>query len=185
MISQEAKNAFSLIYTQIVDEVLNQLQQGHYWQINQIETEAGLKAREFVVLTLCSYDFRLFVTIHFTCNMKTISYVAEALNLSADQLNRDRFYDYMGEFGNNICGALKRELGRVFPHLGMSTPDRLEERAFKHFSQMKYEYSLFSSAVSEKGVNLFFSLYVCPYGDLDFAMPQKAEAVSTGEIELF
>ena len=173
------------MFSQATEEILSHLIAGYQWDVNDINAEQGIRAKEFIVLTLCSYDFRLFVTIHFTCNTRSIEYVADALRVPSDQVTRERFFDYMGEFGNNLCGGLKRELGQIFSHLGMSTPDRLEERSFKYFSFLKYEHALNKAVTSNTGIYLAFGLYVCPYGDLDFVMPQMVESTAKGEIELF
>ena len=185
MISQSAKDAFYTLFTQATEETLNREGKTHKWNIKPIARIDHIRAKEFIVLTLCSYEFRIFMTIHFTCNRRTIQYIAESLHMPSQQVTRNKFYDYLGEYGNNYCGTIKRELQVVFSHLGMSTPDLLEERSFKHFEHLKYEYSLYAEATSENNVTLTFGLYVCPYGDLNFVLPEKVAQTVTGELELF
>jgi hypothetical protein len=186
VISSVATEAFSTMFVKAVEEQIKQKYQSETWSIHDIKDTEHIRAREFIVLTMCSFDFRLFLTAHFTCNTPTIQLVADSLGTSVDKVTREKFYDYMGEFGNTFCGAMKREVGQIFPHLGMSTPDRLEERSFQHFHHMKYEYARYISAQSDnRKIALFFGIHVCPYGDLDFEMPHVIEETTTGEIELF
>lgn len=185
MISQTALDAFQKLTFQAINETLHYEKAVHHWNIIELKKDERIRAREFTLLTMCTYDFRLFTTLHFTYNERTINYVAESLNISRNQIDRQKFYDYLGEYGNNYCGTLKRELGQIFPHLGMSTPDRLDRRVFPHFENLKYEHTLHLKATSEQKVNLYFGLFVCPYGDLDFKISKKIETISTGELELF
>ncbi|MGK5093810.1 hypothetical protein WDW89_17585 [Deltaproteobacteria bacterium TL4] len=185
MISQSAKDAFCTLFNKATNETLNKDGYKHQWMVKMVDRIDHIHAREFVVLTLCSYDFRVFMTVHFTCTKRTIQYVSESLHIPPEQVTREKFYDYLGEYGNNYCGTVKRELQCVFPHLGMSTPDLLEERSFRYFEHLKFEYSLYSEAVSENNVRLTFGLYVCPYGDLNFMLPEKKEEIVSGELEFF
>lgn len=184
MISQTAKDGFYKLVYQAIDETLQSDKKTHQWKLKDLRDSDHIRAREFILLTMCAYDFRVFTTVHYTYNRRTLQYVAEALEMPPEQITREKFNDYLGEYGNNYCGTLKRELNQIFTHLGMSTPDRLEERSYKHFDNLKYEHGIFVSATSETKVTLYFGLSVCPYGDLHFQLP-KIEAVTTGELEFF
>lgn len=150
MISPSAEQAFSSIFSRSVEEAVYHAKSPHQWEIKFLSNLENIKAKEFILLTMCSYGFRLFTTLHFTYNRKTIQYIASILNMDSEEMNRTKFYDCLGEYGNIFCGSLKRELGKSFPHLGMSTPDLLEERSFRYFENLKYEYELHSIATSEK-----------------------------------
>lgn len=184
MISPSAHRAFNSILTRSLHEILDVENSKYQWKVSPIHSPEHIKAREFSILTMCSYTFRLFATLHFTFNSATRQFTAEALNIPIEKVDKEAFHDYMGELGNRYTGAIKRELQATFPHLGMSTPVILKKRSFVYLSQLKFEESFQAHAVGASKVGLFFGLFVCPYGELNFQDAGQQDDVETGTVEL-
>lgn len=183
MISEKAKQSFSTIFDQAVEEVLTEQSLIGDCKTVSVSDPDAVGSKEFIILSICSFFFRLFVTLHFTYNNATVDFVADILKVSPEQVDRNQFYDFWKEFGNNFCGAIKRDIGMMYPHLGMSTPDVLDADSFPYLTHLKYELG-FNALTSKKKVVFYFGLFVCPYCDLDFVF-KKPSNVNRGELELF
>lgn len=185
MISKTAKDSLSTLFQQSIKETLDLENHPHQWQLQPLEGYSKVRAKEFMILTICSYNFRLLATLHFTYNRPTLNYVSESLQIPVGQVDRRKFDDYLGEYCNNYCGTIKRTLGSVFPHLGMSTPEKLKEESALYLQNLEYEHVMYSQASSKNKTILSFGLFVCPSGDLDFTILRKAYSNKTEKIELF
>lgn len=156
--------------------------------INSVKDTNDINEEEFIMLTVSSYTFKIFALLHFTDNEETRQYVAEALKTSAENLERNKFYDYLSELGNTFCGAFKRELGKYFPHTGMSTPNILESGCLSHMQDIDFEYETHYE-IKIKGLTSFYgSMYVAAYSELDFHVPINSrldDKVDTGALEMF
>jgi len=185
MVSADAKKGFDdLLGVSLIDS----LKSDNYseWDIKS-EASDNIKEKELFMLTVSSYHFRAFLILHFTKNDKTIGYVSNALNVPPDKLDDIRYYDYLGELGNGLCGMYKRELGKYFPYLGMSTPNLMMGATLKHMSIWNYEHESHWSARSPDDLNFHGSIFVSSYGDVDFKYKatQLDANVETGELEFF
>lgn len=185
MISKAAKDSLSTLFQQAIKETLDLENNPHQWELQPLEGYSKVRAKEFIILTICCYDFRLLATLHFTYNRPTLHYVSESLQLPVGQVDRTRFDDYLGEYCNHYCGIIKRTLGSIFPHLGMSTPEKLKEESALYFQNLEYEYAMYSLASSKNKVHFSFGLFICPAGDLDFTILRKAYSAKAEEIEFF
>lgn len=158
------------------------------WTIEPVASEQDIKAQQFIMLTVSSYDFRMVLALHFSPNEASQRYVAQTLDTATAALENARYYDYLSEVGNTFCGAFKRELGAHFPHLGMSTPNLLmaDSRPYMHTWPVDHEVHL--RAYAEGATEFFGSLYVSSTGNLDFQINESApvaETAETGALELF
>jgi len=158
------------------------------WKFAETESFESNSSEEALFLSICSHQFRIFVSMHFTLsNCK--SFIGRALNVAEDSLDNKAAYDFLLEVGNNVCGTFKRELGHAVPALGMSTPNILERGSFSFVE-------LFSSAskrfqnVELDGQLLFCAgYYFCPNvsEEIEVELPEQVfeEDVDVGELELF
>jgi len=156
--------------------------------INLVNDVSKMNEDEFIMLTVSSYTFKIFTLLHFTNNNETKQYVAQALKTSPDAMENNKFYDYLNEVGNTFCGAFKRELGKYFPHTGMSTPNLLEKGCLSHLNDIGFDYEAHYE-LKLKGLTSFYgSMYVASYSELDFHVPINShldDNVNTGALEMF
>jgi hypothetical protein len=153
-----------------------------------------------VVLTVSSYLFRLLAIVYFRDDAATRAFfagtsAAETIDAAGAEgspvtatLTEQEFLDRIGECGNMLCGSLNRDLGRHFPHVGMSTPNIIDRDCMRYVDLLgcglkrHYRISLPDDLV------MHASLCVSDYGTVDFHVEPAAaqeEDVSTGELEFF
>lgn len=156
--------------------------------VNLLKEQNNIDEEEFIMLTLSSYSFKIFTLLHFSNNKESRQYVAQALKIAYENLEENKFYDYLSEVGNTFCGAFKRELGKYFPHTGMSTPNRLEKGCLSHMKDIGFEYETHYE-LKFKGLTSFYgSMYVVAYSELDFHVPINSrldDNIETGALEMF
>jgi hypothetical protein len=158
------------------------------WELESLDSVQEIKAHEFIILTISSYDLRTFVLLHFSKNASSTRYVSSALETAPHNLTEAAFYDFLGEVGNKFCGAFKRELGKVLPHLGMSTPNRLPHESLIHLQNLCCGYDTHVKVSTPDEIVVYASLYVSAYGQQEFRLdeiPLEVEQVETGELEMF
>ncbi|MFT3850321.1 MAG: hypothetical protein QM739_17095 [Propionivibrio sp.] len=131
-----------------------------------------------VVLTVASYLFRLLTVFHVESKGPAARYF--------DRAESGRpFGNVFGEIGNLCCGAMNRELGKHFPHLGMSTPYELGCTCFPFLAELKPGY-LSQHRIEINGAPMLHAtLCLCAWGDIDFRVDAAAVEESCGELELF
>lgn len=132
-----------------------------------------------LVLTISSYRFRLLIIFHFTDNIETRrSFHGAEKGIPLD--------DILGEVGNLCCGSIKHELGRSLPHIGLSTPYVLENRASRHIDSLKPTHVSRHRILLNHTSELHASLCLCAYGPFALAAPNpEPTAVESGTLELF
>ncbi|TNC82966.1 MAG: hypothetical protein C9356_00510 [Oleiphilus sp.] len=151
----------------------------------RFETEHG---EEFFLLTVSSQLFRIFILLHVSRNQHAENFVAKALNIGTNAVTEENFYDYLGEVGNAFCGSIKRNLNKTVPHLGMSTPNRLDKDCLPYLSSFKIDDEV--HAIAEyQGQTLFHaSAYLSADDELNYEV--KSQAIDeaepdSGELEFF
>ena len=185
MISARARDSFDLLLAQALSENLVAARGGRC-QVEPLAGKGDLREAEFVILTISSYLFRAMVLFHFNDNAATRAHFARLVNTSPEAMDRKAFEDAVAEFGNLCCGALNRELGRHFPHVGMSTPNLLEGSCILHLGALQAGYLRHYQVEVEGDTRFHATLCVCDYGDLDFrAERQRVVEAAVGELELF
>lgn len=131
-----------------------------------------------VVLTLASYAFRLVTLFHVDENGPAGDYFL-AGNVSGN------FFEIFGEMANRCCGAMNRALGEHFPHMGMSTPFRLDSASLPYLDVLKPSVVSRYRICIAGTVSLHASLCFCAYVPLDFEAAAAAAEEATGMLELF
>jgi hypothetical protein len=184
MISERAKTSFNKLLSQAISEHLV-AGPSDTCEVQALTQLKRLEEREFVILTISSYLFRLMVLFHFTFDPKSREHFASLMNTAAKDMDRQAFNDAVAEFGNLACGALNRELGKYFPHVGMSTPNILERECLEHLSALDATYLKHFRILVNGTTEFHATLCVSVFGDLDFLSETKTAEETTGELELF
>ncbi|MFT3857607.1 MAG: hypothetical protein QM742_08960 [Aquabacterium sp.] len=129
MVSDQAKASFDFLVEQAIrNNMLGDDKDA--CSIERVEDPAQIKNRQMVILTISSYAFRVMLFVHFTRDKATRAHFA-AMKQQAE-MDDAAFLDAVMESGNLACGALNRELGNFFPHLGMSTPGVLDHGSLEY-----------------------------------------------------
>ena len=145
-----------------------------------------IRENKIVILTVSSYLFRAMAILYFKPDAATRAWFDRNAEEGAPALADAEFYDRVAECGNVCCGALNRELGAFFPHVGMSTPNIIDKDCMQYAGLLACSLTKHYEVVLEGGPTLFASLCVADYGLVDFHVDPSAEAaVDTGELELF
>ncbi|MBF0288061.1 MAG: hypothetical protein HQM14_09605 [SAR324 cluster bacterium] len=168
MISESAQNSFASIFIRSIEKALESNKDGSHWDIHPLSSAEKIIAQDFILTTLCSYQFRLFTTLHFSYSLSILEDAAEVLKLPKEKMTKEKFNDCMKEKSLTLSDTVKESLEGTFPHLGISEPEFLKQQSHLFFDSNHYEYTLHNSATSKKNICLFFGLYVCPFEDLDF-----------------
>jgi hypothetical protein len=150
-----------------------------------IEIEAMPKAgivetpeANIVVLTISSYLFRLLTVFHVDPDGAAGAYFRKGDSERS-------FVEAFGEVGNLCCGAMNRELGKHFMHMGMSTPNMLGRRCVTYLNELKPDYvSRYRIQINES-VAMHATLCLCAYAPIDFRVDTSAALEETGGLELF
>ena len=179
MISEHAKQGVNYIFTKAVKTNLA-LEGSDVVEVAQIpETGfAEMPGKKLVVLTISSYTFRLLVIFHVDADRVTEGYFTKF------QPERT-FHEVFGEFGNLCVGAMNRDMGNHFLHLGMSTPYVLEGKSSPFLNELKPAYVARHQIGINTDISLQATLCLCAYAPIDFRVDTNAEEEETGTIELF
>ena len=186
MVSIDAKEGFNSLLSSSMEAALHS-QSNPGWNLQFVEGDREDKEGEFIMLTIVSPAFRLFVLLKFCNDENMYSYVAKSLNVDRTALSEDRYYDYLCEVGNSFCGTLKRELGKHFSYMGMSTPSRLSMEGPAYLKELTFDHHrIVKASDAASKIQMFGGIYLSAYGDIDFKVSKQADAeVNSGALELF
>lgn len=138
-----------------------------------------------VVLTVASYVFRLLVMVYFSPDDSTKAHFANITHVDPAEMSEQAFLDALQECGNICCGTLNRELVRVFPHVGMSTPNIIERECANYLRALPGGHLQHFRASNNAGRNFYFGICVRDFADIDFEWAPAEEEVAAGELEFF
>jgi hypothetical protein len=154
--------------------------------VTPFESVALIGEKKIVVLTVSSYLFRVMAILYFKPDAATRAYFNRGAVQGAPVLGDDEFHDRVAECGNVCCGALNRELGAHFPHVGMSTPNIIDKACMKYVDLLGCSLVRHYRVVLAGELTMYASLCVASEGLVDFHVdPTDDAAVDTGELELF
>lgn len=187
LVNEEFKNEIKRTFRISFEESLIPGTDSSLWQFKEKSNLNQLNAQEFYVLTMSSQLFRIVVLFHFTRRAESEAFVGDVLKVNANNMNEDKFYDYLGEVGNAFLGSIKRDIGKLVPSLGMSTPNRLNKDCLKYMTTLNTNFE--SHAIAEfNGQELFYSsIYLVADQDLDIEVnkTQLEDETDSGELEMF
>lgn len=152
--------------------------------ITPVEEVGGMAASKIVILSVSSYLFRLMALIYFTPDELTKAHFARINKVSASAMDEQSFNDAILECGNICCGSINRALARVFPHVGMSTPNIIDKQCALYRGVLDSSYEQHVAIAIPDGPTFYASVCIKEYEDLDFEADVAEEAVS-GELEMF
>ena len=186
MITPSACQGFESLLRQSLQKSMVVMEQDRC-EVEVTDAGDGFSETNVVVLTSSSYVFRVMVLIYFNDNLETKTHFARRSGTSAQEMGQQEFVDALCEAANMCSGGFNRELGRFFPHIGLSTPNILERNCADHLGALNAGL-VQHFKVDINSTTLFHaSMCVCDYATLDFAYsaPAQEEAVADGELELF
>ena len=144
------------------------------------------KDKKIVILTVSSYLFRALAIIYFKPDAATRAYFNRNADEGAPELGDEEFYDRVSECGNVCVGALNRDLGPFFPHVGMSTPNIIDKDCMQYVDLLGCGLVKHYKVVLAGELTLHATLCVADYGQVDFHVDPAVEVeVDTGELEMF
>ena len=144
------------------------------------------KDKKIVILTVSSYLFRALAIIYFKPDAATRAYFNRNAEEGAPELSDEEFYDRVSECGNVCVGALNRDLGPFFPHVGMSTPNIIDKDCMQYVDLLGCGLVKHYKVVLAGELTLHATLCVADYGLVDFHVDPTVEVeVDTGELEMF
>lgn len=182
MISDQAKSGFDFI----VEKALRANMLGEDKDACNIEVlldTGAIKSRQMVILTVSAYAFRVMLFVHFTADKLTKAHFA-SFKQQAD-MSDAAFIDALMECGNLTCGAINREVGEFYPHLGMSTPSLLDHGSLEYVQALGAGHVRHWRVATGGGAVFFASLAVCEDEDIDFSVDQTQVEDTSGELEFF
>jgi hypothetical protein len=144
-----------------------------------------IQETQVVMLTVASYVFRLLVMVYFSPDESTKAHFAGVTHVDPSDMTEQAFLDAIQERGNICCGTLNRELVRVFPHVGMSTPNIIERECVNYLRTLPGGHLQHFRAANGAGQNFYFGICVRDFADIDFVWEPAKDIVSAGEMEFF
>jgi CheY-specific phosphatase CheX len=184
MISHHAKEGFDHLLMQAMKSSLVSSPDDHC-EVRIIEDTGEIQARKTVILTVSSYLFRAMGLIHFTLDKPLKAHLAAINRAEVGDMDEQAFLDVISECGNVCCGALNRELGRFYPHIGMSTPNVLDGNCLRYLQALDAGYVQHYEIRINDAITMHASLCVCDYADIDFVVDKTESTEDTGELEMF
>jgi hypothetical protein len=182
-ISQSARDGFDTLLKQALKSSMVPSEASV--EISTIADVSAIAEKQIVVLTVSSYLFRLMVMFYFTPDATTKGHFARLNRVEPAEMGEQAFMDAIAECGNLCCGILNRDLGRFFPHLGMSTPNVIDKNCAAYLQKLNAGHIQHFAVDIPESPRLHVSLCVSAYADMDFTVSADEEEVSTGELELF
>ncbi|KZY44591.1 MULTISPECIES: hypothetical protein [unclassified Oleiphilus] len=187
LVNEEFKNEIKRTFKASFEESITAGSDPSRWYIKERTNLDNLNEAEFYVLTMSSQLFRIFVLFHFTKKPETESLISETLKINQSNLDDDKFYDYLGEVGNAFLGAIKRDIGKAVPSLGMSTPNRLSKDCLKYMKSLNTNFESHSVAEYDDQALFYASVYLVADEELDIRIDRHLieQETDSGELEMF
>ncbi|MFT7185363.1 MAG: hypothetical protein ACI84K_000741 [Pseudohongiellaceae bacterium] len=189
LVNEEFKQEIRRSFKNCYEESLTSSSGPSRWTIKEKTQLNELNEAEFFVLTVSSQLFRVFILMHFTKSPATEAYVAEVLKINSNSVDDDKFYDYLGELGNAFCGSVKRDVGKIVPSLGMSTPNRLNKDCLKYIDQLHTDFGFHAVAEYDNSPLFYASIYLSADEELNLKVNTSQlsndDDVDSGDLEFF
>jgi hypothetical protein len=188
LVNEEFKQEIRRSFKSCYEESLTTGSDPSRWSIKEKSQILEIKEKEFFVLTMSSQLFRVFILMHFTKSPKTEAFVAEILKINSNNVDEDKFYDYLGEVGNTFCGSIKRDVGKIVPSLGMSTPNRLNKDCLKYIDQLHTDFEFHAVAEYDDSPLFYASIYFSADEELNYNVnvsQSSDDDIDSGELEFF
>ncbi len=189
MINDDIKRRIDTLLAHCFNDVL--VSDDTHWEVDKYNFDVTVQSNLFIMITISSYACRFLVILHVEKNDNIYQYIANCLQIEAEQLDDRQYYEYLKEMCNNLVGTLKRELNVTIGHLGMSTPDNITSESVQYLYDQPCSYKQIFKAKKQESI-FFCSLYLYLDTDnMDLVIPDMAEksideeSIEQGELELF
>ncbi|SDH72456.1 hypothetical protein [Propionivibrio dicarboxylicus] len=179
MLSDQGKKSLDLIFTRAAKTNLVR-DPNHQIKIEILPEARQMEALEenLVVLTISSYTFRLIVMFHVNSSGGAATYYSRGTEFAS-------LIEVFGEMVNQCCGGMNRDLGKHFPHMGMSTPSLLNKRCLPFLRELNpTDVSRYRISINDS-FSMHVSLCFCAFAPIDFRIDEHAAEEALGELELF
>lgn len=180
MLSDDARRSFITLFTRAVERHLALATED---RVRVEALPAGVRhdppEPEIMVLTISGFSFKLLTLFHIDMGAKALQayFRKPALELGMD--------DVFPELTNLCCGAINRDLGQHFSHLGMSTPYTLHRQCLPFLEVLRPAFvERFRIGINDE-VSLHATLCVVAYAPLDFTATPFESTETAGELEFF
>ncbi len=186
MVMRNLSDALKNIFDDSISLAINDIQKEIKWSKSEIHDIKNTKTEKAVFLTISGHQFRLFVIIHYI-DTEMASFVKQCLGIKAnDALTEQDSIDYIYEFGNSLCGIIKRELGNGIRALGMSTPNLLHRQSVDLMESFNITAQGFRKIDVAAKAAFYLSFHLVPDVKEDIQIEINEHAsVDSGELELF
>ncbi len=186
MVNENFKRELGRLLQGALEEV--QVSASNPWTTHESSVEKNQGMAEMFMLTISSQLFRIVLVMHFSRTSAFERVVIDALKMNTHTLEQYKFFDFVGEVGNSICGAIKRELTRTVSSLGMSTPNRLGRDCLKYVKARSIDYQSHREVLLNDQRLFAVSLYLFADHDLNYEVKDVVKSendVASGELEFF
>lgn len=143
------------------------------------------KKLPLVLLMIASHGFRVVMAISFPDAPQTRAFLSALGRMPDAEDPATAFLDAIAETGNMCCGTLNRELGRFYPHTGMSTPYVIDSGSAPHLAGLRHGYNRNFRIAIDETTWLHASLTVDAHEPMDFDWAAEASPETAGELEFF
>jgi CheY-specific phosphatase CheX len=184
MISQQARDGMEFTMINALKDALTAPDESRC-EVEIIDDTSGIKEKKMVILTVTSYMFRAMTMLYFTMNKATRQHLALINRADISAMDDTAFIDVICECGNIACGALNRELAKHYPHIGMSTPNILDNDSVSYLSALSPNYVKHFKVRVNDTLTMHATLCFCAFADVDFAVDMTQTEESNGELEMF
>jgi hypothetical protein len=187
LVNEEFKQEIRRSFKSCYEESFTSGSDPSRWSIKEKQQLNDIDESEFFVLTMSSQLFRVFVLLHFTKSAQSEAFVADVLKINSNSVDDEKFYDYLGEVGNAFCGSIKRDVSKIVPSLGMSTPNRLNKDCLKYIDQLHTDFNFHAVAEYDDSPLFYASIYLSADEELNFNVNtnQSSDDIDSGELEFF
>jgi hypothetical protein len=187
LVNEEFKNEVKRTFKASFKDAIVTGSDDSRWLVKDRNNLSNCNKDEFYVLTMSSQLFRIFILLHFSKTAETKQFISEVMNTNVTSIDDSKFYDFLGEVGNTFLGAVKRDVGKAVPSLGMSTPNRLNKDCLKYMDSLNTAFE--SHAVAEyDDQDLFYaSVFLVADEELNIQINKSKieDEVDSGELEMF
>jgi len=188
MVNEDFKREIKQLFNRGLEDALTPGTDPSRWTFKDKNSVEDIDEEEFFVLTVSSQLFRTFILLHFSRSPESEAFVSEVLKTGNNILDPDKFYDYLGEVGNALCGSIKRDLNKIVPSLGMSTPNRLGKDCLKYMTALKIDFESHAVASFDEKPLFYASVYLSADEELEYDVSvaqANEDDVDSGELEFF
>lgn len=186
MKSEAFGNLLSDRFSNIISMSMEERFSSEIFSVSKVGTDKVDNADEVIVLTLSGNVFRIFISIVFNKSQRLEELVKHETQSQEAVLENIYFYDYFYEVGNVLCGSLKREIQKVIPSLGMSTPNLMDVKSFQYISALGIDYKNGYLVSSNEEPLFYIQYYLGVYDEIEFQEQAPVDDVfESGEMEFF